>query len=158
MKIILAYAAMVLLVTGCASTQEGAPASSAAPAADAPVAVAAPAADASSGKGFYTVGQARRGGGLFRDSCESCHSSSEFNDSSFKRRWGNKAVGDLYDFVLYSMPDDNPGGLPEQTYVDIIAYVLQSNDFPAGETELPTSMEVLMQIMLSEDPIGGGDR
>jgi mono/diheme cytochrome c family protein len=146
MKNILACAAFVMLVAGCASTQEGTPASGAAP--TAPVADAAPAADASSGSAFYTVAQATRGSGLFRDNCVSCHSSSEFAGSSFVRRWTNRAVGNIYEFILYSMPEDNPGGLPQQTYADIIAYFLQMNDFPAGDTELPTSLDALMEMKM----------
>ena len=46
------------------------------------------------------------------------------------------------------MPDDNPGGLPAQTYADIVAYMLELNDFPAGESELPTSMDALLQMKM----------
>ena len=148
MKIILAHAALVALLAGCASTQEGAPTSGAAPIADAAVADAAPEAEASSAGAFFTVRQARRGSGLFQDNCVSCHASSEFTGFSFERRWRNRPVGELYEYVLYSMPDDNPGGLPPQTYIDIIAYVLQLNDFPAGETELSTSIETLMELKM----------
>ena len=35
-----------------------------------------------------------------------------------------------------TMPRGNPGSLPDQTYVDIISYVLQTNEMPAGSTEL----------------------
>ncbi len=70
------------------------------------------------------------------------------------RRWTNRAVGDIYEFVLYSMPDDNPGGLPQQTYADIIAYFLQMNDLPAGDTELPTSLDALMEMNMFA--AGGG--
>ena len=154
MKKILTHAALVGLLAGCASTQEGAPASAAAPT---PVADAAPAAEAPSGGAFYTVAQARRGLGLFRDNCISCHSSSEFAGGSFQRRWTNRAIGDIYEFVLYSMPEDNPGGLPEQTYVDIIAYMLEMNDFPAGDTELPRSMDALKGMIMFDNAAGGGD-
>ena len=158
MKKILVNAAMVVALAGCASTPEGAPAGAATPA-NARVADAAPAAEASVGNQFYTTRQATRGNGLFRDNCLSCHSSSEFTGSSFERRWRGRAVGDIYEFVLYSMPDDNPGGLPAQTYADILAYVLELNDFPAGESELPTSMDALMQMtMLWADPAGGGNQ
>ena len=149
MKIILSCAAFVLSVAGCASTQEGAPASG-----PPPTAPAAATADASSGSALYTVAQATRGSGLFRDNCVSCHASSEFSGSSFVRRWTNRAVGDIYEFVLYSMPDDNPGGLPQQTYADIIAYFLQMNDLPAGDTELPTSLDALMEMNMFA--AGGG--
>jgi mono/diheme cytochrome c family protein len=158
MKKRLANAALVVLLAGCASTPEGTPASAAAPPPDAPVADEAPAAESSSGNGYYTVGQARRGAGLFLDNCLSCHASSEFAGSSFERRWRRQSVGDLYEFVLYSMPDDNPGGLPEQTYADVIAYVLELNDLPAGDTELTTSIDALLQMMMWEDTSGGGDQ
>ncbi len=154
MKKNLVNAALVVVLAGCASTPEGAPAGAAAPTVDAPVA----AAEVSVENAFYTTRQATRGNGLFRDNCVSCHASSEFAGSSFERRWRNRSVGDIYEFVLYSMPDDNPGGLPEQTYADIVAYMLQLNDFPAGDSELPTSMDALMQMKIWEDPAGDGDR
>ncbi len=153
MKKKIVSAALVALLAGCASAPEGAPAGAAAP--TTPVAEA-PAAEATASNEFFTTQQATRGRGLFRDNCVSCHASSEFAGASFERRWTNRAVGDLYEFVLYSMPDDNPGGLPAQTYADIIAYVLQLNDFPAGDTPLPTSMEALIEMKMWGD--AGGDR
>ena len=57
-----------------------------------------------------------------------------------------------------TMPDDNPGGLPAQTYADIVAYMLELNDFPAGDSELPTSMDALLQMAMWADPAGGGDQ
>ena len=152
MKKNLVNAALVVVLAGCASTPEGAPASAAAPTADAPV------AEASVGNAFYTTQQASRGSGLFRNNCVSCHASSEFSGSTFERRWSNRSVGDIYEFILYSMPDDNPGGLPAQTYADIVAYMLELNDFPAGESELPTSMDALLQMKMWADPAGGGDQ
>jgi mono/diheme cytochrome c family protein len=153
MKSNLVNAALVIMLAGCASTPETGPATAVAPTPQ-PPAAAAP--EASGGNAFYTSRQATRGDGLFRDNCVSCHASSEFRGSSFQRRWTNRAVGDIYEFVLYSMPDDNPGGLPEQTYADIVAYMLQLNDFPAGESELPTSMDALMEMKMFADA-GGGD-
>ena len=153
MKKIVFSSALMLVLAGCASTSGGAPMAAAGPTA-APDAAAAP--DASSGA-FYTSRQASRGDGLFRDNCVSCHSSSEFAGASFQRRWRNRAVGDIYEFVLYSMPDDNPGGLPEQTYADIVAYMLSMNDFPAGDAELPTSLDALMEMKMFTGA-GGGDQ
>jgi hypothetical protein len=155
MKKTIVNVAVVVMLAGCASTQQGAPASAAAaPAAAAPVVAAAPAA-ASTGNMFYTSSQATRGGGLFRDNCVSCHSSSEFRGSSFQRRWTNRPVGDIYEFILYSMPDDNPGGLPAQTYADIVAFMLEMNEFQAGDTELPTSIDELKGMIMWAET--GGD-
>ncbi len=149
MKKVLVSAALAIAIVGCASTQEGMPVS-----AGGAVSNAAPADDGSSESAFYTSRQAERGNGLFRDNCVSCHASSEFTGASFERRWRNRAVGDIYEFVLYSMPDDNPGGLPEQTYADIIAYILQLNDFPAGGTDLPPSVDALMEMKMWADADG----
>ena len=41
------------------------------------------------------------------------------------------------------MPEDNPGGLPAQTYTDIIAYVLELNGYPSGTTELTPDRNVM---------------
>ncbi len=152
MRKIILNSVMMVMLAGCASTPAGAPAApTPGPAAAAPT----PAPEALTGNAFYTNQQASRGDGLFRDNCVACHSSSEFSGASFERRWRNRAIGDIYEFVLYAMPDDNPGGLPEQTYADIVAYMLQMNDFLAGDSELPTSMDMLMQMMMFTD---GGDR
>ena len=152
MKKIFFGSALAFVLAGCSATYGGAPETGGAQAA-APETAAAP--EASSDGAFYTSRQASRGDGLFRDNCVSCHSSSEFAGASFQRRWRNRAVGDIYEFVLYAMPDDNPGGLPEQTYADIVAYMLQMNDFPAGGSELPTSLDALMEMKMFAD---GGDR
>jgi len=154
MKKIFFGSALALVLAGCSATYGAAP-ETGVPQAAAPEAAVAP--EASAGGSFYTSRQATRGDGLFRDNCVSCHSASEFAGASFQRRWRNRAVGDIYEFVLYSMPDDNPGGLPEQTYADIVAYMLSMNDFPAGDSELPTSMEALMEMMMFTDA-DGGDR
>ena len=36
------------------------------------------------------------------------------------------------------MPPERPGSLPAQTYIDIIAFILQKNAFPSGDLELNT--------------------
>ena len=45
----------------------------------------------------------------------------------FVGRWGNRATSDLIAQARSTMPPDNPGGLPAQTYADIVAYMLQAN-------------------------------
>ncbi len=42
-------------------------------------------------------------------------------------RWGNRATGDLITQARSTMPPDNPGGLPAETYSNIAAFMLQSN-------------------------------
>ena len=97
---------------------------------------------------YYTRTQASRGDRFFRETCLSCHSSSEFRGRSFQRTWRGRSVGDLYDEIVYTMPDDNPGGLPTQTYLDVIAYVLQLNRFSSGDTELGPDYDVMLELPL----------
>lgn len=166
MRKIILNAALVAVFAGCASAPEGAPPSAPAPAAETPVADAAPVVEAPVveapvveatvveapvGNEFYTRQQANRGETLFQDYCSGCHSASEFTGSTFRRRWTNQVVGAFYVAVFYTMPEDNPGGLPEQTIADIIAFMLSENDFPAGDSELPTSIDLMMLMPMYAD-------
>ena len=86
----------------------------------------------------FSTRQVARGRGYFREICLSCHESDEFEGRSFQRQWRRQTVRDMYTSIAYSMPDDNPGGLPGQTYADVIAYILELNGYEPGDTELTT--------------------
>ena len=92
---------------------------------------------------FYTEPQARRGQRAFRQVCSDCHYTSEFKGPVFTDVWARRTARDLYRELRRTMPDDNPGGLPRQTYVDVMAYILELNGYPAGSDELPPDDEVL---------------
>ncbi len=85
---------------------------------------------------MFTQAQSDRGRQLFRDECSECHYSSEMRDNAFQYEWERRTVGDLLDHVSGSMPDDDPGSLTPQQYVDVIAYILGLNGFPTGTVEL----------------------
>ena len=93
--------------------------------------------------GFYTEEQARRGQRAFRRVCSECHYTSEFKGPVFTDAWARRTARDLYRELRRTMPDDNPGGLPRQTYVDVMAYMLELNGYPAGFDELPADDEIL---------------
>jgi hypothetical protein len=97
---------------------------------------------------FYTAAQAERGDDSFRETCLSCHSSSEFRGRSFQRDWRGSSMGYLYEEIVYYMPEDNPGGLATDTYLDIMAYILDLNGFPAGDSELVSDIDAMKEIVL----------
>ncbi len=97
-----------------------------------PEAPAAPAVAA----GIFTRSQAERGRTAFDESCADCHTTGEFRGRAFQRNWGRRTVYSLYRTVRSTMPDDNPGGLDEGTYLDVIAYVLSLNGHEVGAAEL----------------------
>ena len=55
----------------------------------------------------------------------------------FVQSWNNRRVYDLYALVRSTMPLDNPGGLKDGQYLDVVAYLLQANRHaPAGADSL----------------------
>lgn len=122
-----------------------------------PTAVAPPSSPApmeseeASGGGSYTAEQAERGRTAFTDSCVECHAASEFSGSDFEFTWRRRSVWNLYSAIWLNMPEDDPGGLPRETYTDIVAYILQLNEYAAGEEALVATEDVMRGI-----PLGPG--
>ena len=54
----------------------------------------------------------------------------------FRDHWGAGSVAALFSYVKTTMPPDNPGGLNDTTYADILTYILQRNGYAAGQDEL----------------------
>jgi mono/diheme cytochrome c family protein len=91
--------------------------------------------------GVYTEAQAARGITAFGQSCSGCHALAAVGKAPlvgdpFWKSFAQKTVGDLLEFVSANMPNGNPRSLSEATYGDIVALMLKSNGFPAGNTEL----------------------
>lgn len=115
------------------------------------------AAQTSTAKGVYTEDQAKRGKEAYVKSCGPCHGDDMNGDQStpaltgdtFTGHWFNQPVADFYGRISTSMPQDSPGSLKAETYADIIAYILQVNNFPAGKDELKSDDAALKGIMIS---------
>ena len=104
--------------------------------------------------GVYTLAQAKRGA-LKSGLCTSCHGDGFENGSApplvgpeFLARWEGRSVGDLFDLLRLTMPDDDPGSLPREQYADLIAYILAVNKFPTGTMEIGTAIEPLKSIRI----------
>ena len=50
------------------------------------------------------------------------------------------------------MPLGNARALDDQTYIDIVAYILQFNGIPAGKQKLEPDVRVLEQIVVAVPP------
>jgi len=106
------------------------------------------------GAGVYTPEQANRGKTAYTAQCVSCHGAEmRGNDETpgltgdaFLANWRQRSVDDLFEKARVSMPADKPGSLSRQINVDILAYILAVNKFPAGNTELGAHTEVLKEI------------
>lgn len=86
--------------------------------------------------GVYSQEQAERGEQLFGEACLVCHQPEEFADGGYMDGWSGMNVNDMVEFIRSTMPEDNPGRLKRQEYIDIVAFLFQQNGLPAGETEM----------------------
>ena len=86
--------------------------------------------------GVYSQEQAERGEQLFGEACMVCHQAEEFAAGGYMDGWSGMNVNDMVEFIRSTMPEDNPGRLKRQEYIDIVAFLFQQNGLPAGETEM----------------------
>lgn len=86
--------------------------------------------------GIFTDTQAQRGRTTFDEVCSECHTTSEFRGRTFQRNWGRRTVYSFFRTIRSTMPDDNPGGLEEQVYLDVVSYILSMNGHEGGAAEL----------------------
>lgn len=104
--------------------------------------------------GVYTEGQAARGAESFRQNCAVCHGASlggvgeapALVGAQFVSDFNGLTVGDLFERMRTTMPLNNPGVLTRDQYADILAFMLKSNGYPAGERELYRRSEFLNTI------------
>src|SRR5580698_1300308 len=106
------------------------------------------AAQVSSWSGVYSAAQADHGRQLFDDNCAKCHQSTldgmdeipALKGSHFMADWEQQSVADLMDRVHTTMPLGNPGALDSQKATLVVAYLLQQNGMPAGNTPMQPGM------------------
>jgi len=104
--------------------------------------------------GIYTEEQSTRGQGLYSQECASCHGGEltggemapPLAGGEFLAGWDGLTVGDLFERVRISMPQNNPGSLSGQQNADILAFMFKASKFPTGTTELAKEAGILKQI------------
>jgi alcohol dehydrogenase (cytochrome c) len=101
----------------------------------------------------FTAIQAEQGKRAYEQHCAVCHGANlggvgiapPLNGARFDQAWRGKGA-DALAFHMQRMPprsEDAPSTLSDQTYAELLAYVLQSNGLPTGETPLPTDPSLL---------------
>lgn len=92
--------------------------------------------------GIYTTAQAERGQGEYNDHCAGCHKDNLTGYDSvllgvrFMQHWREDTLDTFFGTMKRTMPRGAPASLPDESYIAITAYVLQTNNFPAGKSEL----------------------
>jgi mono/diheme cytochrome c family protein len=107
----------------------------------------------------FTAEQAERGEAAYMHNCQDCHGTSldngEFGGaplkgSWFRQHWGNGSVAALIGKTKGTMPPDRPGQLSDQTYLDLIAFLLSQNGYAPGDKELPADVETQQTMSLKK--------
>jgi quinoprotein glucose dehydrogenase len=104
--------------------------------------------------GIYTEEQATRGKALYAQECASCHGGEltggemapPLSGGEFMAGWDGLTVGDLFERVRISMPQNAPGSLSGQQNADVLAFIFSASKFPAGTSEMPKEAGILKQI------------
>lgn len=82
---------------------------------------------------------ASRGKLLYGKSCSSCHRDDlggsdrapALTGDGFWARWRGRSKSDLLDRIRTTMPQDRPGSLTAEAYIDIVGYILNSSGIAA---------------------------
>ena len=108
--------------------------------------------------GVFTAEQAKNGERIFQSRCAACHGSDlhatdpevpDLTDDGFKYGWLGKTVANRFRNIRTAMPAGAPGSLDDQTYIDIVAYILQFNGMPAGNQKLMPDLDSLEKIVIT---------
>jgi polar amino acid transport system substrate-binding protein len=95
---------------------------------------------------LYTRAQARAGERVYLQHCEKCHgknlqgslgpaiAGTSFLQAAQQNHWSLHVIRYL---VVTTMPLHSPGSLSQKQYADVIAYLLASNCYPAGDKPFP---------------------
>lgn len=107
--------------------------------------------------GLFSTAQAARGEALYQQYCSVCHGSrlegnpaAPLTGAVFRSRWedGQHTLDDLFYIVRSLMPNNAPGSLTKAQYADVVAYILKTNGYPAGESELVPAASAMKPVRL----------
>lgn len=111
--------------------------------------------------GVFTEAQVKRGKTAYEDQCASCHGSDLISQSgapnmvmpAFRFGWHGRTIAQKLEQIRTTMPQGFPESMSDQEYLELIAYILDFNGYPAGDRELDADQtEVLEGIVIEPLP------
>jgi mono/diheme cytochrome c family protein len=103
----------------------------------------------------YANEQAVRGQEVYQATCARCHPPGHLDGEAFEVGWNERRVFDLYSLLTNTMPQDKPGSLSDEQYIDVIAYLLQRNHVPASGVALRADTAAMRDARIDVRPVGG---
>ena len=104
--------------------------------------------------GVFSKAQVVAGDMVYQQHCSTCHGAEleggedapPLAGAQFSTIWEGRMLGELLNRTERRMPKDAPGSLGREAYVDILAFLLDKNGFPAGSSKLPIDGDALNAI------------
>lgn len=110
----------------------------------------------------FTADQVANGQANYTQFCAVCHGANfttlptaQLVGAEFATRWQNRGFNELLSQVRATMPPETPGALPDDTYLTILAYLLQQNGAGADGERLTMQTRSAIGSMLRALPSGG---
>ena len=112
-------------------------------------------------EGVFTEEQVARGETAYMESCASCHGEELVSEDAevpaltapaFRWSWQTKTIAEKFERIKTTMPLGQPESLDDQTYADIVAFILHFNGYPTGSTELTADPARLESIEIALEP------
>jgi mono/diheme cytochrome c family protein len=103
----------------------------------------------------FTAEQAAKGKTSYNSNCAVCHGNTMTNGTFgpplageyFRNKWLGRTIRTFYDDAR-TMPPSGPASLPDDTYADIVAHILEVNGFKAGGIKLPAGGQALDEMTI----------
>jgi len=98
--------------------------------------------------GLYSKAQAKQGSATFGEKCLSCHDPAggswgpSLKGDDFWESWNGKPARALYSKIISTMPQEDPGSIPEKDVINLVSYIMQLNDLPGGDKPIQTADEL----------------
>jgi alcohol dehydrogenase (cytochrome c) len=106
--------------------------------------------------GPYTAEQASSGRIAYQTNCAACHAPDlsgregpQLAGSNFMAQWGPRTTGELIGFMRATMPPGVSGSLPDQTYINLAAFILDANRARPGDRPLTAESGVPLNSIAS---------
>lgn len=110
----------------------------------------------------FTQAQAAAGRTAYREHCASCHGARlegvdvtpSLVGTRFDYTWRGKSA-EILSFHLRRMPPESvaeSGSLSDETYTNILAYILRSNGLDSGDVELSSDVDALGDLIIPKIP------
>jgi mono/diheme cytochrome c family protein len=104
----------------------------------------------------YTDSQATAAESTYKQGCAKCHGAALEGAQDggpligpvFLTNWQGLTLADLQDKIRTTMPPDTPNTIPASAVADLVALILERNQFPAGTKPLTPEPERLKDVKI----------